>query len=169
MKNKTLLLDKNYLVVSIISIRKAANLMTRGKVESVTDQSFIVQTGSSKFKIPTILRLVNPIPYRTIEQIRFSRKNIMIRDNYTCQYCLKKLGKYSGTIDHVIPKSKGGGSDYANCVASCHDCNNFKANRTPEEADMILKQIPRKPNFVSINRNSLQNMPMEWKNYLIGA
>jgi hypothetical protein len=166
--NKALLLDRNYMAVAIITIRKAAKLITRGKVESVSSQEFLVQTGSGKFKIPTILRLTNPIPHRASGSVKFSRKNVMLRDNFICQYCFERLGKNSGTIDHVMPKSRGGQSDYHNCVTSCNRCNNFKANRTPEEAGLILKMLPKKPTFLTLNRNYLTVAPKEWENYLIG-
>lgn len=168
MENKTLLLDKNYLAIAIISMKKATKLLMRAKVESVGTQAFFVQAGNGKFRIPTILRLTNSIPYRIVNQIRFSRKNVMVRDNFTCQYCFEKLGKYSGTIDHVIPKSRGGTSEYINCVAACNKCNNMKADRTPEEAGMPLNKVPKKPTFVSLNRNYLSVAPDEWKDYLIG-
>ena len=167
---RILLLDKNYLAISVISIRRAATLIIKGKAESVNDNlSKSIKTGSGLFKIPSIIRLLTTIPYKAyMGRTKFSRKNVMIRDNYECQYCAEYLGKNKGTIDHVVPRSKGGGSDYSNCVACCKYCNIVKADKTPEEAGFKLRTNPRRPTFISLNKFYLENMPREWNDYVIG-
>lgn len=167
---KALLLDRNYMALSVITWKKAVTLMAKGKVEAVSDTySVVIKTVSEAFKVPSILRLVTVIPWRAHQgRMKFSRKHVMLRDNHECQYCSVHLGKNSGTIDHVIPSSRGGKTDYLNCVASCKNCNNEKGNRTPREAKMILKKKPRKPTFLSLYRHYMDNPPKEWNDYIIG-
>lgn len=86
---------------------------------------------------------------------------------HNCQYCGTKVGK-NATIDHVIPKSRSGKTDYLNCVASCHACNNKKADRTPNEASMKLMKKPRNPSFYTTYKTILNNAPAEWKIYILG-
>lgn len=170
MQQRTLLLDRNYMALSLVPWKKALKLMVKGKAEPVPGSNSVrdVRGGENVYEVPSIIRLLVIIPWRAhIGRIRFSRKNILIRDGNICQYCGIRVGK-SATIDHVIPKSRGGKTDYLNCVTSCRDCNNVKADRTPEEAKMILNKKPKKPNFTSLYRYYLDNPPEEWGDYIIG-
>jgi 5-methylcytosine-specific restriction endonuclease McrA len=167
---QALLLDRNYVALSIVPLRKAVKLLVKGKAEPVcgTKACSIIKSVTGNFVVPTIIRLLVVIPWRAhIGIVRFSRKNVISRDGGECQYCGTKIGKHA-TIDHILPQSRGGKSDYINCVASCHDCNNKKADRTPEEAGMKLKQKPKKPTFLSLYKSFLQNPPEEWCTYIMG-
>jgi 5-methylcytosine-specific restriction endonuclease McrA len=167
---KALLLDRNYMAISVITWKRAITLMMNGKVEAVSETySAIIPTSGKLVNIPSILRLIASIPWKAHQsRMKFSRKHVMLRDNRECQYCKSNLGKNSGTIDHVIPSSRGGKSEYTNCVASCKNCNNQKANRTPAEAKMTLLKKPRKPTFLSLYRHYINNPPPEWNDYIIG-
>lgn len=167
---KALLLDKNYMALSVITWKRAVTLMAKGKVEAVSEgYAAQIKTSTSLFKVPSILRLVTTVPWRAHRgRMKFSRKHVMLRDDYTCQYCGIHLGKCSGTIDHVLPSSRGGKSDYLNCVASCKNCNNSKGDKTPEEAGMVLSRKPKKPTFLSLYRHYMNNPPEEWQDYIIG-
>jgi len=167
---KALLLDRNYMALSVITWKRAITLMVKGKVEAVSEKfAAVIPTANGSVKIPSVLRLVTTIPWRAHQgRMKFSRKHVMLRDNHECQYCGTHLGKNSGTIDHVIPSSRGGKSDYPNCVASCKDCNNAKGDRTPSEAGLHLKKKPRKPTFLSLYRHYMTNPPEEWSDYIIG-
>jgi len=171
---RALLLDRNYMALSVVPWKKAIKLMVKGKaepVESMTDEdnnSYYVKHGEGTFRVPSIIRLLVVIPWRAhMGRMRFSRKNMMIRDNNECQYCSKKVGK-AATIDHVVPRSKGGKTDYQNCVTSCKDCNNTKAARLPLEAGMKLSKVPKKPTFLTMYKHHLSNTPEEWADYIIG-
>jgi hypothetical protein len=97
-----------------------------------------------------------------------SRKNIMMRDKYTCQYCHKVLNSAELTLDHVIPRSRGGETSWENLVASCNPCNNRKGNRTPEEANLKLLRPPR-PFSVHTSRQLMRLLAKsdeQWKKYL---
>lgn len=167
---KSLLLDKNYVVLSIVSLRKAIKLLVNGKAEAVCGNNSLanVRHATGNFSVPSVLRLLTVVPWKAhMGHVRFSRRNVIIRDNNECQYCGKKIGK-NATIDHVVPVSRGGKSEYTNCVASCHECNNKKADKTPHEAGIKLKRKPRNPTFTTANRTMLENPPDEWKIYIMG-
>lgn len=168
---RALLLDRNYMALSVVPWRKAVKLMVKGKAEPVAGSGIVreVQSASSKFQVPSIIRLLVVVPWKAhMGRMKFSRKNVVIRDNSCCQYCGNKLGKGSGTIDHVKPRSRGGKTDYLNCVLCCKSCNNIKADRTPEQSGMRLLQKPRKPTFMSLYRHHLTSPPDEWCDYIIG-
>jgi 5-methylcytosine-specific restriction endonuclease McrA len=169
-QHRTLLLDRNYMALSLVPWRKAIKLMVNGKAEAVpgVDSVGAIRGQQQKYEIPSIIRLLVVIPWRAhIGRTRFSRKNVLIRDSHTCQYCGIRVGK-NASIDHVMPRSRGGKTNYLNCVTCCKDCNNVKADRTPEEAKMELAQKPRKPSFTALYRHYLNNPPDEWCDYIIG-
>ena len=170
---KALLLDMNYMALSVVSWKRAVKLMVKGKAEAVeateNPETTSVRHGSGMFRVPTIIRLLTVIPWKAHQgRLRFSRRNMMVRDNYNCQYCGNHVGKNTATVDHVIPRSKGGKTDYLNCVTSCKSCNNKKGNRTPQEAGMQLLNKPKKPTFLVLYKHHLRNSPEEWENFIIG-
>jgi len=170
MMGKALLIDRNYMALSIITWKKAIKLMVKGKAETIeTNNRITITRYADSMSIPSIVRLVVDIPWRAHQsRMKFSRKNVMIRDNFECQYCEAKLGK-GGTIDHVVPKTRGGRTTYQNCVACCKTCNNYKADKTVEQSGFKLKVKPKKPSFLSLYRRHLgNNSPQEWKDYIIG-
>jgi 5-methylcytosine-specific restriction endonuclease McrA len=107
------------------------------------------------------------VPYKDIP---LTRRNLLQRDNHTCQYC-----SYSGdglTLDHVLPRSRGGGDTWENMVAACVRCNVKKGNRTPREANMPLFSQPRKPHsslYFEVTRQIHSGVHKEWKKYVIGV
>lgn len=168
---RALLLDKNYMALSLVPWKKAVRLMVKGKAEPVTGSGVVreIRGVTSSFNIPSIIRLLVVVPWRAhMGRMKFSRKNVVIRDNSQCQYCGIKLGKSSGTLDHVIPRSRGGKTDYLNCVLCCKECNNSKGDKTPTEAGMKLLQKPKKPTFITLYRHHMANPPDEWSDYIIG-
>jgi 5-methylcytosine-specific restriction endonuclease McrA len=98
------------------------------------------------FEMPRIIRLRKYVKVaKNLAMVRYSRRNIILRDKGTCQYCSKKVHGKDATLDHVMPKSRGGKSTWTNIVLSCRSCNGKKDNRTPAEAGMILLKEPVKP------------------------
>lgn len=110
----------------------------------IDENDDFVQTVNQKIKIPKVIILsrFNKVPKK---RPRFSQKNIWIRDNFTCQYTGKKLKPGEGNIDHVVPRSKGGVTDWTNCVLACKQVNAKKANRTPGEVGLKLITPPKPP------------------------
>lgn len=122
-----------------------------------------IQGFSDVFKIPEVM--ITRYSKFPQNRIRFSRRTIYRRDGFTCQYCGCKPGSEELTIDHVLPKSKGGLTEWTNCALACVSCNAKKANRTPEEAGMKLLSVPHKPRF-SVFRGDKTSVPKSWKSFL---
>ena len=163
---QVLVLNASYEPLNITSWRRATVLMLKGKAESLEeDKTYNIR---ADFKLPTVIRLRHfiKIPYR---EIPLTRKNILQRDKNRCQYCGHKNTKLS--IDHVLPRSRGGLDDWENVVIACLNCNIRKGNKTPEEAKMPLKKRPYKPlnNLTLEAKNKIHSgLHDEWKKYLIG-
>lgn len=141
---KTLLLNSTYEVLSFISERKAFKLLFKDKCEVIGEWDEIINWGNTKIYHPSILRLKSHIR-RNFARVAFSRRTLMMRDNNSCQYCGEKLSPSQITIDHIVPKSHGGTTCFTNCAICCRKCNIKKANRTPEQAGMILLKKPIVP------------------------
>jgi 5-methylcytosine-specific restriction endonuclease McrA len=100
--------------------------------------------------------------------VKFSRKNIFLRDNYTCQYCGEKCDVKNLTCDHIIPKSRGGITEWTNIVTSCIRCNLLKSDKLPEEVKMFPRKRPSRPNgfFMFMLHLGVKVPPENWKDYL---
>ena len=109
------------------------------------DEPFI-QAVTFRLRVPEVITLTHydRVPANTVT---FSRRNIFKRDRYTCQYCGGQPGSEELTIDHVLPRSRGGTSTWENCVLACTECNKRKADRTPDEAHMPLRKVPVRPKW----------------------
>lgn len=163
-----LLLNLSYQPLRIIPWQKAIELWYLDKAHVIETYDDIIRSPSISIELPAVLRLnyyVNPNIKRSI--IRLSRNNIYTRDNFTCMYCGKQPGIKRLTLDHVIPKSRGGDFSWGNIVTCCLDCNWVKANMTPEEARMPLLNVPKAPKVYA--RNSFTagpNCPSQWRDYI---
>ncbi|MSQ27811.1 MAG: HNH endonuclease [Dehalococcoidia bacterium] len=138
-----LVLNQNYEPLNVCNARRAFVLVDRGKAEVLEhkDDSFII-TPTRPFCVPSVIRLVYLIR-RPRPQRKLTRRELFQRDNYTCQYCGKLTRDL--TIDHVVPRFRGGPHTWDNLVSACKACNHRKAARTPEEARMKLKAPPTMP------------------------
>lgn len=146
MGKKTLLLSANYEVLALIHEKRAIKLLIKDKVDVVSAWDDSLKWFDDEIKQPSIIRLKSQIK-RHSYFISFSRASLVRRDKSICQYCSKSLTAANVTIDHVLPKSLGGGTSFSNCVVSCKPCNSKKANRTPEQANMTLLKRPMSPSF----------------------
>lgn len=161
---KVLVLNQSYEPISVCSPKKAMVLLFLMKAEVVAEKdSKFIRTVSRAFPYPSVIKLCTYIrvPYKNIE---LSRKNILRRDNYKCQYCGKKAPDM--TIDHVIPRSRGGGDTWENLVAACVRCNNRKGNRTPEEAKMPLLSRPKRPHHILFLKQFIGRLEENWRPFL---
>lgn len=162
--SRVLVLNQGYEPVTICSTKKAVLLLFLTKAELVEErEDSYVRSVSRCYPFPSVIRLSNYIrvPYKKIE---LSRKNVLRRDEHYCQYCGEK--KTELTIDHIIPKSRGGSDSWENLVAACKKCNNKKGNRTPEEANMKLIKVPRRPNHIIFIRQNVGKVEEKWKQFL---
>ena len=166
--NNVLLLDKNYMPLTIIGYKKALMLLVKNKAENIAvPTTYTIRATNFIGYISSIVRLTVSIPWQAQQsKYKFNRKHVLIRDQFRCRYCDKKLGKQTTTIDHIIPVSRGGKSSYDNCVACCVSCNNVKGDRTPAEIGFVLLSKPIKPNFFTICKYNSDLVPEEWNNYI---
>jgi 5-methylcytosine-specific restriction endonuclease McrA len=164
---RALLLNATYEPLNVVSWKKAIVMLTLGKVEVVETYDQVVHGVSLSVKLPSVIRLFKFIKRRP-PSVRFSRQNIYLRDRGMCQYCGKHYQRDSVTYDHVIPRSKGGLTDWTNIVTCCRSCNRKKGGRTPREAGMKLLRRPRKPPWPSVLTVTIgiQETPASWRPYL---
>lgn len=162
-----LLLNITYEPLKIINWKKALTLLFLGKVEVLEEYDKEVHSISFTIKLPSVVRLLKMIRWAK-KPVKFSRQNIYIRDNYSCQYCGRKLSTDELTYDHVIPKSKGGKTVWENIVTCCPACNKRKGGKTPEEAGMKLLKRPKRPKWLPAIRITIgyRNIPQSWRDYL---
>ncbi|MEL7086442.1 MAG: HNH endonuclease [Cyanobacteria bacterium P01_A01_bin.3] len=164
--SKVLVLNASYEPLNITTWRRAVVLMLKGKAEGIEHNGRLIY---ANFASPTVIRLrhyVN-VPYKAIP---LTRRNVLYRDEYRCQYCNVSSGD-SLTIDHVIPRSRGGQDVWDNVVCACVRCNIKKGNRTPKEAGMPLNRQPRRPHsslYFEIAKQIRSGGNREWGKYAIG-
>jgi 5-methylcytosine-specific restriction endonuclease McrA len=126
----------------------------------------VIRTPSRRIRIPRVIQLVHydRVPHR---EVRFTRRNIFYRDRNRCQYCGKVFVQRDLNLDHVVPLSRGGRSEWTNVVAACVPCNGRKGNRLPEEAGMRLIRRPKKPaGHPLVRANWIGRFHEEWKTFL---
>lgn len=156
---KTLLLNGTYEVLSFISFKRTLKLIAKDKVEILSTWDDFICSADKKIKYPAILKLKKIIK-KNVTTISFSRGAVVQRDKSLCQYCCKKLFLSEITIDHVIPKARGGSSSFTNCVVSCLPCNTKKGDKSLEEVGMKLINKPVHP---SLSKDyQLYNIPNFW-------
>ncbi|MFH1049403.1 MAG: HNH endonuclease [bacterium] len=164
MSGRVLILNQSFEPIGVCSARKAILLLYLTKAELISKRDgILVRSVSRNIPYPSVIRLVSyiRIPYRKIE---LSRRNIHYRDSSCCQYCGTKTKEL--TIDHVIPKSKGGEDSWENLVSACKKCNNKKADRTPEEAGLKLIRKPNRPNYIIFIQRYMTTLNEDWRPYL---
>lgn len=150
--------------MSICNVQRAIVLLFLGKAELIASKnSKRVLSVSRAMPFPTIvrLRIYIRVPFK---KIVLSRKNILRRDHHKCQYCNRT--DLPLTIDHIIPKSKGGDDSWENLVTACVKCNNKKGDRSPEDAAMALIKLPTKPSHITFMKHFVGKIDDEWKPYL---
>ena len=139
-----LVLNQNYEPLNVCSVRRAFVLVDRGKAEILENGRGYLHSPTALYMIPSIIRLIYLIR-RPRPQGRLTRRDVFLRDRFTCQYCARHTKDL--TLDHVLPRHRGGSHDWKNVVAACKPCNHRKAGRTPPEAHMRLVREPFRPPF----------------------
>jgi 5-methylcytosine-specific restriction endonuclease McrA len=137
-----LVLNNNYEPLNVCGVRRAVGMLVCGKAEIVENGRGELHSATQTLPFPSVIRLAYVIR-RPRPRVRLTRREIFRRDNYTCQYCGQKTGTL--TMDHVLPRHRGGGHTWDNLVSACPTCNRRKGGRTPEEARMALLRIPYEP------------------------
>lgn len=189
LNNHVLILDKQYAPIQIATVKNAIPLLCIDKaaclgpdwsiytfeewleysklaLEDDPELPYIIRSPTVTLVIPEVMIITeyisNPAKPR---RIKYNRSSIFKRDNYTCQYCAKKFTRKELTIDHIIPRSRGGGTNWLNVVAACKPCNSKKDDRTPEEARMPLLNQPRVPSWHD-HLEVRPNIKKMWEHFL---
>ncbi len=167
LNTKVLVLNRSWVPIGFCSVREAFKYIAEDIADimdsdlntydyktwyelEVEEDEESVGTVNKRIKVPRIVRLkdFNKVPNTVL---RFNRKNLYLRDRYVCQYCAKKFPAGTLSMDHVIPKSRGGQTSWTNIVTSCIICNTRKADRTPVEAKMKVIKAPYAPRHLDID------------------
>jgi 5-methylcytosine-specific restriction endonuclease McrA len=167
LQKPVLVLNASYEPINVCAARRALVLVLKGVASAEEVTSHKVHSTRRAVPMPSVIRLLEyrRIPHQTRS---LSRKNILMRDRYTCQYCHRTLPSGELTLDHVMPRSRAGESAWENLVACCNACNNRKGSRTPEEAGMKLARPPR-PFSLHTSRHLMRLLGKsddQWRKYL---
>lgn len=160
---RILVLNAGYEPLGLTTIRRGVILVQNETADAVTLSQHFLRTPSRRVPVPSVIRLRRMIR-RPLGRLSLNRRNVLRRDLFTCQYC--GLKSSSLTIDHVVPKSRGGRDTWENLVAACHACNTRKGDRTPEEAGMPLLRRPKAPGYLAWITFELREIPEEWEPFL---
>lgn len=162
--SRVLVLNQNYAPLNLCHARRAIVLLAKGKAEILENGAGVLRSPSCLFPLPSVIRLVYLIK-RPHHQRKLTRHEVFNRDRYTCQYCGKETAAL--TLDHVVPRQRGGLHTWENLVSACIPCNRRKAGRTPQEAGMSLLRRPQPPPYTPfyLPYPYLQSHP-QWQKFL---
>ena len=163
LNKKVLLLNQSYQPLMTLGAKRAIILSFTEKVEVLESYKEQVNSINLSIFIPSVIRLRDYVRFNK-KNTPLNRRNVLKRDNHICQYCNSK-GKFM-TIDHVIPKDKGGRDSWKNLVAACVPCNTKKGNKLLKDINMTLLRPPKAPSFLFNIQNDLSNSQNSWKPYL---
>jgi len=165
--DRTLLINTTFEPISVLSWKKAITLVYLGKVEVLKEYEREIQGVSMSMKQPAVIRLLRLVRSNHAN-VKFSRRNIFARDDHTCQYCGEKFDAKNLTCDHIIPKSRGGITEWTNIVTSCIRCNLQKSDKLPDEVKMFPRKRPSRPNGFYMFRPHLgvKVPPVNWRDNL---
>ena len=166
MNDPVLVLNANYEPLNICTTRRAVGLMMTGKAELLLNGRGEIRTASASYPRPSIVRLAHMVQ-RPHPRVKLTKREVFRRDKYTCQYCGQRSAVL--TIDHVMPRHRGGRHSWTNLVTACPTCNRRKGGRTPTEAGMALRNPPIEPRASAeyLFGRLVQNHD-EWAQFLLG-
>jgi 5-methylcytosine-specific restriction endonuclease McrA len=165
---RVLVLNASCEPINVCTVRRATVLLLKERAEILEHGRWSLHAESVTIPRPVVIRLVTYVNIpRDAHSRKITRRAIFARDRWTCQYCGRERGKL--TIDHVIPRCKGGSSSWDNIVTSCAPCNRRKGDRLPRQAAMHPRRRPKVPNptiFIHVSTNAI---PPVWEQYLPAA
>jgi 5-methylcytosine-specific restriction endonuclease McrA len=162
-----LVLNATYEPIYVCTVRRAVVLLLKDKAEILEHAEWELHSASRTVPRPMVIRLVSYVRIpRDTHRRKITRRAVFARDDWTCQYCGSRS---SLTVDHVIPRSKGGASSWDNIVASCAPCNRRKGNALPRQAGMHLQKQPRTPSPHVFIQVASPTIPAAWRQYLATA
>jgi 5-methylcytosine-specific restriction endonuclease McrA len=165
--DRTLLLNTTFEPLGVLSWKKAVTLIFLGKVQVLKEYEKEIKGVSVAIRQPAVIRLLRLVR-NNHRNVKFSRRNIFLRDDYTCQYCGVRFDPKGLTCDHIIPKSRGGVTEWTNIVTSCIRCNLKKGDKLLEEVEMQPRKRPSRPNsfYMIMLHVGVKVLPEYWKDYL---
>ena len=163
LNRRVLVLNQSYEPIMVIGAKRAIILILNEKVDALENYREIIHSVYLSLPLPSVIRLKEYARIRR-KEIVLSRKNILKRDNHTCQYC--GIRSVPMTIDHIIPRQWGGEESWYNLATACVRCNTSKGNKTPNEAQMKLKKKPRKPTMILHLQKFVKQFQGTWRPYL---
>lgn len=167
MESHTLILTPWMSPHRIVPWEESICLLVKNTIDILESYEETVSSPSTTFQIPCVARLRRSVdPFK--KGVKFSRINVMTRDDFQCQYCGRRLPMRQLNYDHVKPRIQGGKTVWENIVTSCYPCNDRKAGRTPEQAGMKLLRKPHRPKTLPMTTPALsvRHIPEQWKFYL---
>jgi 5-methylcytosine-specific restriction endonuclease McrA len=161
---RVLVLNATFEPINVCTVRRAVVLLLKDKAEVIEHGSWELRSESSSIARPIVIRLVTYVRIpREGGRRKITRRAVFARDDWTCQYCGTRSNL---TVDHVIPRSKGGSSSWENIVASCAPCNRRKGDRMPRQANMHPRRAPRTPHPAIFIQVSGPTIPAAWRQYM---
>ncbi len=159
-----LVLNQSYEPLQFCNVKKAIILVLKEKASVIHHlQNSRLKTVNREYKVPSIIRLERYIRIKN-HYVKLTKDNIFKRDKYTCQYCGTTAAPL--TIDHIVPKGRGGKDTWTNLVTACQKCNNKKGNHRLSETNLTLKIKPKRPNRIHVLQTKMDMNREEWKSYL---
>ena len=166
MNSSVLVLNANYEPLNVCDTRRAVGLLVTGKAMMVANGRGYIYTSRTRFPKPSVIRLASMV-HRPRPRVKLTKREVFRRDNFTCQYCGRQTSHL--TIDHVIPRHRGGGHRWDNLVAACPQCNRQKGGRSSAEAHMPLRRRPAEPSptaYYLFGRHLQDNE--DWREFIEG-
>lgn len=165
---RVLVLNASYEPINVCTIRRATVLVLKDRAEVLEHGDGLLRSERLRFERPCVIRLIRYVRVpRDAHRRKITRKAVLARDAYTCQYCGHESAGL--TVDHVVPRSRGGSSAWDNIVAACAPCNRRKGDRLPGEVQMTLRTKPRPPGPNVFIRIASPRVPTAWEQYLLAA
>ena len=159
-----LVLNATYEPINVCTVRRAVVLLLKEKAEVIEHAGWELHSASRTIDRPVVIRLVTYVRIpRDTHRRKITRRAVFARDDWTCQYCGSRSNL---TVDHVVPRSKGGASSWENIVASCAPCNRRKGDALPRQAGMRLLRQPRTPSPHVFIQVASPTIPTVWLQYL---
>ena len=166
--SRVLVLNASYEPINVCTVRRAAVLVLKQRAEILEHSAWALHAESLTMPRPVVIRLVTYVRIpRDAHSRKITRRAIFARDGWACQYCGSERGNL--TIDHVIPRSKGGSSSWDNIVTCCAPCNRRKGDRLPKQAGMHPRHAPRAPSATLFVHVAMTRIPDVWQPYLVAA
>jgi 5-methylcytosine-specific restriction endonuclease McrA len=162
-----LVLNATYEPLNVVSVKRAIVLLLKEKAELVEAAEAMLRSESFSLPVPLVIRLVYFVKIPRRISLPVTRRGVLSRDHYTCQYCGATPSRKNLTVDHVIPRSRGGKTTWENVVTACDKCNGRKGNRTPTEAGLKLLTQPERPRYLAIASLSSVEARQVWGKYIL--